>query len=656
MPGCKPIIFSQRQNTGQKPTDAPARQIETFPEKAPRPAFQLHHFAPVTRLRFGQSGYHYSPEQSIVNRLRERARRYPNQVAVRIPDAFAIPGKKSQLTHWELYLEARKMANILKNHYHIRPGDTVATMETNTLDFYKLLYATEALGARLMPLNIAALEGKHGKQAHEKLAYMLAASHSKVMFQGDVIYQNPRFNALKGIKRLERFLGPRSKRFVTQKTCTTRRLLNQIPSFNKAFYLVENLPENLPIVTPRQRDQLLAITKPLPENELMLKPSGDTEALLMFSSGTTQANPKATPITHAALAYNVQQVAKVMASDVSAADTQVAGLPMYHIYGLLAVLAATERNARIMLVPDLTEAVKHPEKLLDAIAQEKATFMPLVPKVLNRILEEIKENPESRKKLDTLRFMISGGVYLPKEMHERFNDLLPGKALWEGYGMTEIGIVTVNRTGEWGHVGRPPEGGDAAKIEVRNPDGEGYGEVWVQTPGRAKPYEGGAPEGPDSPFKPDNWFNTGDIGRFVGECNLQLMGRADDIINIHGEKYTSEDFKFLLHHLPIRHQLTFQLPPDKGSKIVSVVLSNTRDENTEKNFKVKLGEAAKNKKDFNPQLIPDYILPLTGHDFPADLISNIGKIRGRAYINSLVQEGVISLEKDGLKIHHPERI
>jgi acyl-CoA synthetase (AMP-forming)/AMP-acid ligase II len=481
------------------------------------------------------------------------------------------------------------------------------------------------------------------------------------VFQGDSIYQNPRLEPLKRIKRLERYLGPKSKRFVAQRTPTTRRMLNYIPPINKAFHLVEHLPVNLPIVSPRERNELMLLSKPLPEQEMNCLPAGDAEALLMYSSGTTQANPKATPITHAALAFNVQEaIAKTLASDVSSGDKMVAGLPMYHIYGLLMALATWERNAQLMLVPDLSDAMKYPEKLLNAIAREKATYLPMVPDVLDRILDVVEQNPENRKKLDTVRFVISGGAHLPQKLHQRFYKLLPDKALWEGYGMTEIGVVAVNKTRQWGHVGTAPAGVNGIKFKILNPDDKGYGELWVQTPGRAKPYQGGAPEGSDdSPFKPGHWFRTGDIARFIdAKGNTELLAREDDIINIGGEKFTSADFNFMTDYLPIRKVVTFQLPLNEDAKIVSVVLLKDgafRDRNTEQAFLKTLNDMASRKK-FNKKLVPNYILPLTGSAFPVDLVTKIGKIRGRAYLKSLREEGIVQLESDGLKIHHPERL
>ena len=47
----------------------------------------------------------------------------------------------------------------------------------------------------------------------------------------------------------------------------------------------------------------------------------------------------------------------------------------------------------------------------------------------------------------------------------------------------------------------------------------------------------------------DGWFYPGDIGLILGPRSLKLLGRADDLINIYGKKFTPEHFEERLRHV-----------------------------------------------------------------------------------------------------------
>ncbi|MCO5169958.1 MAG: AMP-binding protein [Planctomycetes bacterium] len=126
-----------------------------------------------------------------------------------------------------------------------------------------------------------------------------------------------------------------------------------------------------------------------------------------------------------------------------------------------------------------------------------------------------------------LRFVVSGGAALSREIALEFDGL--GIDIFEGYGMTEAGpVITANRPGELrvlGSVGQPiPE----VEVKVRDPDGEGVGEVLCRSPSLFTAYD----QDPELTARTlvDGWLHTGDLGRLDEHGHLHIVGRLKDAI------------------------------------------------------------------------------------------------------------------------------
>ena len=56
-------------------------------------------------------------------------------------------------TYGELSDDIHRMADLLSNHLGIEPGDRVAVLSFNRVEYIKLFFALSRLGAILVPLN-----------------------------------------------------------------------------------------------------------------------------------------------------------------------------------------------------------------------------------------------------------------------------------------------------------------------------------------------------------------------------------------------------------------------------------------------------------------------------------------------------------------------
>ena len=159
-----------------------------------------------------------------------------------------------------------------------------------------------------------------------------------------------------------------------------------------------------------------------------------TLAALPYSSGTTGL-PKGVMLSHYNLVANVYQLLGPHATELSANDTVLCFLPLYHIYGLNVMLnPLLTLGATLVLMPRC-----HMQQLIPLITSENITMMPTVPPALNAICQAAESGcfPKSH----SVRWVKSGAAPLAPELARRFTDLT-GILICQGYGMTEASPVT----------------------------------------------------------------------------------------------------------------------------------------------------------------------------------------------------------------------
>ena len=160
-----------------------------------------------------------------------------------------------------------------------------------------------------------------------------------------------------------------------------------------------------------------------------------------------------------------------------------------------------------------------------------------------------------QKKLlgNKVRFCISGGGFLSRETLTQINGI--GYNLYDGYGMTEIGVTSVELS-PWvedrlkGRIGRPLHG-VTYKI-----DGNGTsGELLVKSPTvHIREIINGV-EGPAT-LTEDGFFKTGDIAEIDATGGYYLKGRIKDIIiNPDGENIFPDELEIYFKELPMVQQL-----------------------------------------------------------------------------------------------------
>jgi long-chain acyl-CoA synthetase len=256
-------------------------------------------------------------------------------------------------------------------------------------------------------------------------------------------------------------------------------------------------------------------------------------AVLLYTSGTS-GRPRAAMLSHRALAANIAQAAQVVPPMINGRDVVLGVLPLFHVYGLNAVLGQVIRqHARMVLVDGFD-----PEGSLDIIEDEAISVLPVAPPVFAYWMQV----PGLEDRFGPVRTILSGSAPLSTELTAAFTERT-GLAIQQGYGLTEAAPVVTST-----QCSADPDprsvGATLPGIEIRlvdesgsTPEDEDSGEIWIRG---ANLFSGYWPDGADGP-NADGWWATGDVGYLTEVGDLFLVDRLKELVIVSGfNVYPSE--------------------------------------------------------------------------------------------------------------------
>ena len=313
--------------------------------------------------------------------------------------------------------------------------------------------------------------------------------------------------------------------------------------------------------------------------------------ILLFTSGTTSKS-KAVMLSQKNIASNVYAMQRV--EDIKSTDSNLAFLPMHHIFGstcLIVMLACGVRTSfpdglryvaqnlkeyEVSLfvgVPLLVEAIYN--KVVKEIdKQGKTKLIKNAIRVSNFLL---KFHIDIRRKLfkqiidqlgGKMRFVISGGAPLDPKIQKGFIDL--GIDMVQGYGLTETSPVIAaenmykSRTGS---IGIPMEN---VTIEIVNKDDNGIGELRAKGPNVMLGYYENEEETKN--VLKDGWFYTGDLGYIDKDGFIFITGRQKNMIVLkNGKKIFPEEIETLVNRIDLVEEcMVFGMPDEKDKNDVKL--------------------------------------------------------------------------------------
>ncbi|RKH19893.1 long-chain fatty acid--CoA ligase [Corallococcus sp. CA047B] len=473
-------------------------------------------------------------EQNLVQLLVQRA-----QNASKVGVTHKKDGRWQDVTFAQVLEDVKGLASGLIAQ-GVQPGDRVAIFANTSLQWIVADLAISAAQGITVPI--------YNSNTPDECRYILNHSETKVLLVD---------SDEKDAKQAGRLSRVRSK-------------LKDIPSLKKIVVFEGPVSGDMEIsladVMASGKSGPQATEESFAQRVAAVK-SDDTN-LLIYTSGTT-GDPKGVILTHGNWAYEAKatQAMGMMKPE----DSVMLFLPLAHVFAQVVKAAWLSMGFRLIIAESV-------DKLLANLAETRPTVLPSVPRVFEKVYNNVVANGSAapgvkgklfnwafglfdeyaeakaqgreyntlmfglakklvfskvRKTLDeklggNMRIFISGGAPLSRKI-AYFFDLLELKVL-EGYGLTETSApCNANRVEKIkiGTVG-PPVPGTEIKIAAD-------GEILVRGPCVMKGYYKN-PEATAEVLEADGWFHTGDIGEVDSDNYLRITDRKKDIIVTAGGK------------------------------------------------------------------------------------------------------------------------
>ena len=420
----------------------------------------------------------------------------------------AISGKESRrIGYAELEQRCRKVSGALQR-LGVSQGDRVATLAWNTQAHFEAWYGLMGMGAVCHTLNPRLTAAQLGDMAAQSGARLLIVDAGLLPAAVQIAKAAP---------------GIRGILVIDPEAPLTEEKVADVP-----VMLLEELLE---------AETADVVWGAFPETS----PCG-----LCFTSGTTGA-PKGVTYTHRSSYLHTLRALQADVMGISAADSILAVVPMFHANAWGLPFAAPAAGAQLVLPGRNTDGAS----LAKLIADENVSIGVGVPTVWLGLVEYVDEHG---LQLPSLKRIIVGGSPMPPALMARLEKRL-GVKVQTSWGMTELSplgvIMPENAASRPADVaGRPAIGVDLLLTdaegrpltEQRGPEGH----LRVRGAAVVERYFGAEETAVDA----DGWFFTGDLARIDEAGLVRITGRAKDLIKSGGEWINPAEIEAIIGAMP----------------------------------------------------------------------------------------------------------
>jgi acyl-CoA synthetase (AMP-forming)/AMP-acid ligase II len=444
------------------------------------------------------------------------------------PDKPAAGDKFRKMTFKEWNDRSCRLGNALTG-LGVKKGDRFAILAYNCLEWLEIYAASAKAGQVTVPIMF--------RLAPPEIEYIVSHSESKAFFV--------------------------SKDFVPLVN-SLRSKLKTISPENYVYWGDGPTPEGY-------QSYEAFIAKASPEEPDVVVDAEDIWNL-MYTSGTT-GKPKGVIRTHEG---NISQyVLNAINMGLRPDDCVMLVMPMCHINSIYYSFTYTYVSARVFVYNMVSF---DPLDLLKTIERERVTFTSLVPThyiMMLALPDEVKNSIN----VGSVRQLLISSAPARKDTKMAIMEYFKNAELWEAYGSTEAGLVTLLRPEEQfkklGSIGREIWGSDRIKILDENgnevPRGQ-VGELYSRTPHVFKEYWKD-PDKTKTAFRGE-WFSAGDMAYQDEDGYFVLVDRKANMIITGGENvFPSEVENILGSHPAVKYVAVIGIPDKKWGEAVKAVVT-----------------------------------------------------------------------------------
>jgi len=317
------------------------------------------------------------------------------------------------------------------------------------------------------------------------------------------------------------------------------------------------------------------------EYEEFIKDSPDTEPednvncedpwLILYTSGTTGI-PKGVVRSHES--YIAFFLINAVDFGFNEYDICLNVMPLYHVNSTFYTFLFLYLGGTAYIHP-----ARHfkADEILEIIEKEKITYISLIPTHYNLILNASDE--AKKHDVGSIKKLLCSSAPVSKSMKKEIIGFFPGVELYEAYGSTEAGLVTIlkpeDQLRKLGSIGYEAVGTDFIKLLDENGNEVGVdeiGELYSRGPMMFKEYHK-MPNKTDSSFRGE-WFSAGDLAKRDEDGFFYIVDRKDNMIITGGEHvYPSEIQEIISTHPAVFDVAIIGLPHNKwGEQVTAVVV------------------------------------------------------------------------------------
>jgi acyl-CoA synthetase (AMP-forming)/AMP-acid ligase II len=449
-------------------------------------------------------------------------------MAMHYPDKQGAGDKFRKMTFKEWNDRSCRLANAL-TQMGVGKGDRFAILAYNCVEWMEIYGAAAKAGQVTVPIMF--------RLAPPEIEYVINHSECKAFLV--------------------------AKEFVPVVNSLRNKLPTVLPE-NYVYWGDDQTPEGY-----RSYESLISEASP-EEPEVVV--DGEDIWNLMYTSGTT-GKPKGVIRTHERnIAHYIMNVVNM---GIKPDDCVMLVMPMCHINSIFYSFTYTFVSARAFVYNMISF---DPLDLLKTIEKEKITFTSLVPThyiMMLALPDEIKKSID----VSSIRQLLISSAPARKDTKLAIMEYFKNAELWEAYGSTEAGLVTLLRPEEQfkklGSIGREIWGTDRVKLldEKGNevPRGQ-VGELYSRTPHVFKEYWKD-PERTRSAFRGE-WFSAGDMAYQDEDGYYVLVDRKANMIITGGENvFPSEVENVLGSHPAVKYVAVIGVPHEKWGEAVKAVVT-----------------------------------------------------------------------------------